>query len=231
MTSRNYVILGLISLLFLNNIFYYDYFYNGSGVAIGDINNDGMPDIFFTGNKASNSLFLNKGNLVFQDITAESKVHHLEGWRSGVTMVDINQDGWLDVYVCRSYMRSEPFARKNLLYINNKDLTFTESAESYGLADEGFSVQAAFFDYDKDGDLDMYLANHTIDFRKSINRRSQIEPNQYISDKLYRNEGNNTFTDVSKAAGIWNYACGLGLSIGDMNQDGWPDGWKFRKIA
>ena len=208
------------------NVLNYTYFYNGGGVAIGDINNDGLPDILFTGNMVRNRLFLNKGNFEFEDITEKSGIAEKQGWCTGATMVDINGDGKLDIYICRS-ADVNPQRRKNLLFINNGDLTFTEKAEEYGLADMGYSTQAAFFDYDKDGDLDCFIINHSLQkyttgAQENPAFRNQRNPD--FANKLYRND-NGHFTDVSEQAGITSnvFTFGLGLSISDINNDGWPD--------
>jgi hypothetical protein len=208
------------------NVLNYAYFYNGGGVAIGDINNDGLPDILFTGNMGPNRLYLNKGNFQFEDITEKSGIAAKQGWCTGATMVDINGDGLLDIYICRSG-DIDPAKRKNLLFINNGDLTFTERAEEYGLADEGYSTQAAFFDYDKDGDLDMILINHSLQQYangsfENASLRNQKDP--AFAVKLYRNDHGH-FTDVSEQAGIVSsvLSFGLGLAVSDINNDGWPD--------
>lgn len=208
------------------NILNYPYFYNGGGVAIGDINNDGLQDIFFTGNMVKNRLYLNKGDFTFEDITGQSGVATKEGWCTGATMADINHDGLLDIYISRSAdLRSG--SRKNLLFINNGDLSFSESAESYGLADEGYSTQASFFDYDKDDDLDCFIINHSIQQYSAGSKinaglRTQYNPN--FASKLYRND-NGKYTDVSRKAGITSnvLTAGLGLAVSDINNDGWPD--------
>ena len=205
-----------------NNILSYEYYYNGSGVAVGDINNDGLTDIFFTGSNVDNKLYLNKGDLSFEDISKKAGIEKHQALATGVTMVDINNDGWLDIYVCQSG-KFTPEKRANLLYINNKNNTFTESAKSYGLNDMSYSTQSCFFDYDLDGDLDVYLVNHPVDFD---NANFLIQPNKgktNVSDRLYKNNGDNTFTDVSEKAGIINYAFGLSVSAADINEDGWPD--------
>ena len=208
------------------NVLNYTYFYNGGGVAIGDINNDGLPDILFTGNMVRNRLFLNKGNFKFEDITEKSGIADKQGWCTGATMVDINGDGKLDIYICRT-ADANPARRKNLLFINNGDLTFTEEAEKYGLADVGYSTQAAFFDYDKDGDLDCFITNHSLQkyttgAQQNPELRNQRNPD--FANKLYRND-NGHFTEVSDQAGITSnvFTFGLGLSITDINNDGWPD--------
>lgn len=214
------------------NVLNYIYFYNGGGVAIGDINNDGLPDILFTGNMVHNRLFLNKGGFKFENITDKSHVAEQEGWSTGATMVDINGDGWMDIYICRS-ADGDPARRSNLLYINNGDLTFTEKAAEYGLADKGFSTQAAFFDYDKDGDLDMFLINHSLHKYATgavDNPGWRKERQSAFECKLYRNDWNEqlkhpVYTDVSAQAGIISdvLTFGLGLAVSDLNNDGWPD--------
>lgn len=209
------------------NVLSYEYFYNGGGVAVGDLNNDGLDDLFFTGNMSSNKLYLNQGNMKFKDIT-KSAGKGIEGrtdsWKTGVTMADVNGDGLIDIYVCYSG-KTDPEKRKNQLFINNGNLTFTEKAAEYGLDDSGYSTQAAFFDFDKDGDLDMMLINHNtkkIDNMEFANYRNQTDEN--ASNKLFVNN-NGHFTDVSKKAGIVQnpLTFGLGLAIADLNQDGWSD--------
>ncbi|PIQ19260.1 MAG: hypothetical protein COW66_02090, partial [Flavobacteriaceae bacterium CG18_big_fil_WC_8_21_14_2_50_34_36] len=148
------------------NFLLYEYLYNGGGVAIGDINNDGLQDLYFSGNTVSNKLYLNEGNFKFKDITESAKVNGGQGFKTGVTMADVNNDGLLDIYVSKSALQN-PDLRRNLLYINNGDLTFTENAAEYGLDDPGYSVQAYFFDMDGDGDLDVYILNHPGNFRES----------------------------------------------------------------
>lgn len=206
------------------NYFRYQYVYNGGGVGIGDINNDGLSDVYFTGTVADDKLYINMGDMKFEDITISAGIQQENGLKTGVSMVDINSDGWLDIYVCRSGWFEEPEARANLLYINQGDNTFKESAKEYGLAESGNSVQAGFFDYDKDGDLDCFIANHPL-FRISTEdwEAATKNPSDRVRDKLYRNDGNNQFTEVSKASGINNFGHGLGLAISDYNNDGWPD--------
>lgn len=209
------------------NILNYIYYFNGGGVAVGDINNDGLDDLFFTGNQVSNRLYINLGDLKFKDITREAGLHS-EGWSTGVSMADINADGWLDIYVCRSG-HPDPARRKNLLYVNKGDGTFTEMAEAYDLADDSYSTQAAFFDYDLDGDLDMYLLNHMhqmTGMNNPVPRKLNGESEN--TDKLYRNDGIGSsgdpiFTDVSAEAGITIEGFGLGVGISDLDQDGYPD--------
>jgi len=214
------------------NFLLYEYLYNGGGVAIGDINNDGLPDIYFSGNMFSNKLYLNQGDFKFKDITETAGVNGGRGFKTGVTVVDINNDGLLDIYVSKSAIPNADL-RRNALYINNGDLTFTERAAEYGLDDPGYSVQAYFFDMDGDGDLDVYVLNHPSDFRDSNaikitqNEKgelalAQAESYEFFSDRLYENSGN-VFKDISKKAGVLNYAFGLSAVIGDFNQDGLPD--------
>ncbi|MEZ4850699.1 MAG: VCBS repeat-containing protein [Bacteroidia bacterium] len=203
----------------------YYYTYNGGGVAIGDINNDGLQDIFLTSNQQSNQLYLNKGDFTFEDITVKARVGDPTGWTTGVNMIDINNDGWLDIYVCKSASLQNPKLRQNLLFINQKDGTFRNEAGKWGLDDNGFSVQSYFFDYDKDGDLDMYLINHRVDFLNSVNLDFIVKDDEFFpetSDHLYRNDGTQ-FTDITIDAGLKNKEFSLSASIGDFNDDGWPD--------
>ena len=206
------------------NFLNYAYIYNGGGVAVGDVNNDGLEDVYFTSNQESNRLYLNQGNLEFKDITVKAKVSDNIGWTTGVTMIDINNDGWLDIYVCKSGSLKSHQNRKNKLFINQKDNTFKENAAGYGLDHFGFSTQAYFFDFDNDEDLDMYLVNHRKDFRNNVNidQRIQQTKEDYNSDQLFRNDGS-TFTNITKEAGILNKAWGLSASIGNFNNDNLPD--------
>ncbi len=210
------------------NILYYLYYYNGGGVATGDINNDGLPDIYFTANsKGNNKLYLNKGNFEFEDITDKAGVAGTAEWCSGVTMADVNGDGLLDIYVTASSSH-HGLTGHNELFINNGNNGFTESSEKYGLSFSGFGTQAAFFDYDHDGDLDCYLLNHSqkpnSNIRDTSNRR---QFDDVSGDRFYRNDIDSTgkFTDVSAQTGIYqsNLGYGLGIAIGDFNNDGWDD--------
>ncbi|MEM6718686.1 MAG: FG-GAP-like repeat-containing protein [Bacteroidota bacterium] len=204
------------------NYFTYTSIYMGGGISVGDINNDGLQDVFFTGNQVENKLYLNKGDLTFEDISIKSNTQGDERWYTGTTMVDINNDGFLDIYCS---VAGKSGNKKNQLFINNQDNTFTESAEKYGVADEGNSIQATFFDYDNDGDLDMYLANYPMAHPSTPNMvyKDRMENvNDLESDKLYRNDGE-MFTDVSEAAGVKNYSFSIGIAAADMNNDGWLD--------
>ena len=212
-----------------NNIFKYRNFYNGGGVGIGDINNDGLQDIYFTGNMVSGKLYLNKGNMKFEDITQKAGVA-TSGWTYGVSVVDINQDGYKDIYICKGGNRKTPASEmKNLFFINNKDNTFSEVATQMNLADDGYDIQAAFLDYDKDGDLDMYLLrNAFVNYNRNNARPKETQGKAASTDKLYRNDGAQEngiirFTDVSKEEGITIEGFGLGISVCDLNQDNWPD--------
>jgi hypothetical protein len=204
------------------NYFTYPYMYLGAGVATGDINNDGLIDIFFTGNQVSNKLYLNKGNLKFEDITEKAGVGGGSLWFTGVTMADVNADGFLDIYCCVSG-KSGP--RNNQLYINNCNGTFTERAKEYGVDDIGSSIQGTFFDYDKDGDLDLFVANYPpTQFNAPTFAYTQMMANvkDNESSHLYRNDGKR-FTDVTAVAGVKNYGLSLSATIGDINNDSWPD--------
>ncbi len=206
------------------NILDYLYYYNGGGVAIGDINNDELPDIFFTSNQNKNKLYLNQGHLKFEDISEKSNIEGGNDWSTGVSMGDVNGDGLLDIYVC-AVVGVNGFSGKNELFINKGDLTFEEQGAQYGLDFDNYSSSAAFFDYDLDGDLDMYLLNHAIHTEESFGKASIRYNRVYESgDKLLRNDGSK-FVDVSEEAGIFGGAngYGLGLAISDFNQDGYPD--------
>jgi len=208
------------------NIFTYRNYYNGGGVGLGDINNDGLLDIYFTSNLNQNKLYLNKGNFQFEDITATAKVGGSKSWSTGVSIVDINSDGFLDIYVSNSGDISGD-NKQNELFINNGDLTFTENAKDFGLDDRGYSTHAAFFDFDKDGDLDCYLLNNSYKggFRiTSIGKDQRPVRDEVGGDKLFLND-NGKFIDVSEKAGIYGSVIGfgLGVTVGDANNDGWMD--------
>ena len=207
------------------NIYTYRNFYNGGGVGLGDVNNDGLLDIYLTANQLPNRLYINKGNFVFEDVTETAKLSGNRAWSTGVSMVDINSDGWLDIYVCNS---GDVYGdnRQNEFFINNGDGTFSENAEEMGLADSGLSTHAAFFDYDKDGDLDVYLLNNSFtaigSFNLQINERAIRDKKG--GDKLFRNDSGK-FIDVSEEAGIFGseIGFGLGVSVADLDKDGWLD--------
>lgn len=202
----------------------FEYMFNGGGVALIDINNDQLQDIIFTGNMVSSRLYLNKGNLEFEDITKEAGVE-TQGWSNGVAVVDINQDGFLDFYICKAgNYKTPPAEMRNLFFINNGNNTFTESAAKMDLDEDGFDIHTAFFDYDHDGDLDMYLLrNAIVKTNRNVSRVKKIGGEAESTDKLFRNNGDLTFTDVSKEAGITIEGFGLGVSICDINNDNWPD--------
>jgi enediyne biosynthesis protein E4 len=217
-----------------SNVFNYRNFYNGGGVAIGDLNNDGLSDIFFTGNQVSNRLYLNLGKMKFKDISETAGFSEKKQWSTGVTLVDINHDGWLDIYVCNAGNMMDSLLRKNQLFINNQNLTFSERAMEYGLAETGYTTHASFFDYDLDGDLDCFMIDNspipanTLNF---ANKRS-IEAKYWDvapflrggGDHLYKNN-NGIFIEVTKEAGIHGslISLGLGVTVSDVNRDGYPD--------
>ena len=207
------------------DVFRYRNFYNGGGVSIGDVNGDGLPDLYLTSNLDSNRLYLNKGDFVFEDITSKSGTWGMRAWSTGVTMADVNGDGLLDIYVCNSG-NANGDDRENELFINNGDLTFSERSEEYGLADPGWSTHSVFFDFDLDGDLDCYVLNNSF---RSVNSFDQNQNTRYSrhpfgGDRLYKNtpEG---FINISEKAGILGseIAFGLGITVSDFDQDGWPD--------
>jgi len=204
------------------NVFTSQYFYNGGGVAIGDINNDGLPDIFFTANHGPDKLYLNKGNLKFEDITQQAGVQGTVSWETGVAMSDVNNDGWLDIYVSKSGLAPD-LSYTNALYINNQNGTFTERAFEYGLGGYAHATQAAFLDYDLDGDLDVFLLNHNVE-QITAQNFSLTAKSVLVGDQLFRND-NGYFTEVTKEAGIIGkfISYGLGVMIGDLDKDGWPD--------
>jgi len=207
------------------NVYTYRNFYNGGGVSIGDINNDGLADIYFTANQSSNHLYLNNGDFKFENISDKAGVGGKKAWSTGVTMADVNADGYLDIYVCNSG-DVEGDNKQNELFINQGDLTFKEKASEYGLADPGYSTHASFFDYDKDGDLDVYLLNNSYQAIGSFDLRRNERPKRDKDggDKLLENQ-NGKFVDVSEKAGIFGSVIGfgLGVTVGDVNGDGWED--------
>ncbi len=220
---------------FQNNIITNSYLYNGGGVAILDVNNDDLPDVYFTATQDANRLYLNKGNFQFEDITDKAGVAATGGMKTGVTVADVNADGFQDLYVCRTGAVAGQ-DRANLLFVNNGNSTFTEAAASYGLNDQSASNHANFFDYDLDGDLDVYVLNHPLAWEevnrvrvkqltndgKSFTRVTKPD-DEYESDKLFRNDGNGRFTNVSEQMGISNRAWGLSVTVADFNNDGYPD--------
>ncbi|MEM6628823.1 MAG: VCBS repeat-containing protein [Bacteroidota bacterium] len=205
------------------NYFNFPFLYLGGGVSVGDINNDGLPDIYFTGNQVPNKLYLNKGNLLFEDISESAGVTGDRRWYSGSTMVDINQDGWMDIYVSVGGVSNNT---NNQLFINQQDGTFTEQAKAYGIADSSISTQSTFFDYDQDGLLDLFVANYPI-VRVSAGNvyyKDKMEENKWEdSGHLYKNKGDGTFLEVSKIAGVQRFGLSLGVVASDFNQDGHTD--------
>ncbi len=212
------------------HIYTFNYIYNGAGVAIADFDNDGLQDIYFTGNQVPDRLYKNLGNFKFEDVSEKAGILGLGGWRNGVSTVDINNDGLTDLYICRGGFKNGP-ENKNLLLINQGAMKFAEEAEKYGIADPGYSITSTFFDYDFDGDLDLFVTNRperwgiredSILMVKNLMAKGEFDPN--TTNKLYRNEGNGHFIDISKAAGIYPcYGYGLGALAGDINKDGTQD--------
>ncbi len=203
----------------------YSYIYNGGGVCIGDVNNDNLPDLFFTGNLVANRLFINKGNLKFEDGTQHSGItYNKDKWPYGASMVDVDGDKDLDIYICMSRW-DDPEKRTNELWINNGDATFTEKAKEFGLDAKVYSTHANFFDYDNDGDLDVYLATHPVDFidKNKTKYFQKIETGKNLSNQFFVNNGDNTFTEIHKKAGINNHGYGLSATVGDLNDDGYQD--------
>ncbi len=213
----------------------FEYMFNGAGVALLDVNKDGLTDVFFTGNMVSSRLYLNKGNMKFEDITEKAGLK-TNGWCYGASVVDINQDGYPDIYICKAGNRKTPAdSMRNLFFINNglssstknnfdAEVTFTESAAKMGLDDNGYDIQAAFLDYDHDGDPDMYLLrNSFVNYNRNTARTKQIDGGAPSTDRLYRNNSDGTFTNVSMEAGITIEGFGLGVNVCDINDDNWPD--------
>ena len=207
------------------NYLNYEFIYNGSGVAVGDINNDGLPDIYFSGNSVNDKLYLNKGDLTFEDISVSSGISSYKGWSTGVNMIDVNQDGFLDIYVCRSGPSPNKGNRINRLFINQGNNTFKEDARSYGLASDKYSIQSAFFDYDLDGDLDLYLLNHpdpNFKPKKSLEHMADIQSGAIRTDYFFENVDGN-FVDKTFDSNLYNFGFRHGIAVGDVNKDGYPD--------
>ena len=209
-----------LDLNFLN----YPYLYAGAGLAVGDVDNDGLEDIFFTSTLGANKLYKNTGDFTFEDISKPALIEDISGFTTGASMMDINGDGWLDIYVCKAGSLKDDDGRRNKLYINQQNGTFKEMAKNYGLDDPGYTTQAYQLDYDKDGDLDIYVVNYRYDFKNNVKISSKIQSQieEVTSDQLYRNDGT-TFTKVTGEAGLYNKAWGLAGSVGDFNNDGWDD--------
>src|ERR1044072_5756854 len=212
------------------NIFHYMYFYNGAGVGAADFNNDGLIDLFFASNQEQNKLYLNKGNMQFRDVTAAAGIPNDHGWSTGVSMVDINNDGLMDIYVCRVGNYGPLKAHNQFLVCTGIDTEgvphYTDKAKELGLDYSGFSTQAAFFDYDLDGDLDMYLLNHSVHENGTFRPRSEFIGTYHplSGDRLFRNEGGSRFTDVTQQSNINSSAIGYGrgIAISDSDLDGYP---------
>ncbi|GJM29796.1 MAG: hypothetical protein DHS20C17_24310 [Cyclobacteriaceae bacterium] len=211
-----------------HNILIYSNYYGGAGVGIGDFNNDGLPDLFFAGNLEPDRLYQNLGNLKFQDVTDQSNIVDNGGWSSGVLVADVNNDGWLDIYVCRELYDNNPELRKNQLYLNNGKVekgefpTFTESAESWGVADDRRTRHATFLDYNKDGYLDLFLLNQPPN-PGNFSELYGIKPGPDYAPRLYHNNGDNSFSDVTSQAGVGTPGYPNSVTASDLNNDGWTD--------
>ena len=204
------------------NALVYEYVYNGAGVGIADFDKDGLMDVIFTGNQVSSEVYRNLGNLKFQNVTESTGINTSGNWCTGVSIVDINQDSFPDIYI--SVAGFDKAEMRNLLYINQGDFTFTEEAAKYGIDDSGYGTQAVFFDYDLDGDLDLYVLNNALEsFNRGNIKQKVLDGSAKSNDRLYRNDGDTNYTDVTKSAGILKEGWGLGVTISDLNGDGWPD--------
>ena len=205
------------------NILLYSNFYGGAGVGVGDFNNDGLQDIFFAGNTVDDELYFNQGNLRFKDVTKASGIKNDGGWSTGVTVADVNNDGHLDIYVSRELYDNKPKWRTNLLYINNGDGTFKESGKSYGVDNSGRTRHATFLDYNKDGLLDLFVLTQPPNpgSYSELSGTTLLKPEYHLV--LYKNTGNNSFIDVSEAAGINKTGFPNAVSVSDLNNDGWED--------
>lgn len=208
----------------------FNYIFNGAGVAVADFNKDGLQDLYFTGNQVSDKLYINKGDFKFEDVSAKSGIDAFGGWHSGVSIVDINNDGYPDIYVCRSAYKEQNGNNKNLLFVNQKNLTFSEEAEKYGIADPGYSMTALFFDMDRDNDLDLVVSNRPDHWEIGINeilrfkKQSYTEELKKVTHQLYRNEGTGTFTNITANSGLFPcYSYGLAITNIDANSDGLED--------
>ena len=213
------------------NVFKYMYFYNGAGVGAGDFNNDGLIDLFFSSNQGQNKIYLNQGKLKFKDVTAEAKIPNDGGWSTGVSVVDINNDGLLDIYICRVGNYETLHSKNQLLICQGIDKNgvpyYKDEAHEYGLDFSGFSTQAVFFDYDNDGDLDMFLLNHSVHQSGNYAPRKDFMGTYYplSGDRLFQNNGGGKFSDVTKQSTInsSSISYGLGVCVSDIDLDGWPD--------
>lgn len=206
------------------NVITFEGYYNGAGVGVGDVNGDGRPDLFFVSNTGQSRLYLNEGDLRFRDVTDQSGILARGKWANGVAMADVNQDGHLDIHISYGGPYASPERRANELYVNNGDGVFTERAAEFGLADSGVTIQSAFFDYDRDGDLDVYLlTNGMEEVGPNVIAPKKTNGESITTDRLYRNNGDGTFTDVSREANVLIEGHGLGIAVSDVNSDGWPD--------